>query len=137
MCHGGGHDAKAAATFPIHRVLLGDRSRDLPEARAGIKVGNDVWIGRGALVLPGVSIGDGAVIGAGSVVTKDVEPYPIVAGNPAKVIRKRTSDDYIAHMLTIRWWHWSDDKIREEAESLAGSIEHFVDSQLAKESQKA
>jgi acetyltransferase-like isoleucine patch superfamily enzyme len=131
LCHAGGHDLKAAAVFPIHRVLLQDRSRDLPSGKGGISVGHDVWIGRGAMVLPGVSIGHGAVIGAGSVVTKDVAPYAVVAGNPARLIRRRTSDDYIDHMLAIAWWDWSDETIRSEAESLAGPIEAFVDRQLA------
>jgi virginiamycin A acetyltransferase len=127
LCHAGGHDLKAASVFPIHRVLLDDRSRDLPHGKAGIAVGNDVWIGRDAMVLPGVRIGHGAVIGAGSVVTKDVPPYAIVAGNPARLIRKRTSDHHIAHMLAIGWWDWSDERIRSEAEILAGPIEDFVE----------
>ncbi|MBO5081771.1 MAG: CatB-related O-acetyltransferase [Lachnospiraceae bacterium] len=74
-------------------------------------IGNDVWIGNGVLIKPGVIIGDGAVLGMGSVVTKDVEPYTIVGGNPAKVIRKRFDDETIQKLLAIKWWEWEDDKI--------------------------
>lgn len=74
-------------------------------------IGNDVWIGNGVLIKPGVIIGDGAVLGMGSVVTKDVEPYTIVGGNPAKVIRKRFDEETIQKLLAIKWWEWEDDKI--------------------------
>jgi chloramphenicol O-acetyltransferase type B len=75
-------------------------------------IGNDVWIGTEAIVMPGVRIGDGAVIGARAVVTNDVEPYAIVGGNPAKVIRKRFGEPDIARLLELRWWDWSDDDLR-------------------------
>jgi chloramphenicol O-acetyltransferase type B len=75
-------------------------------------IGNDVWIGTEAIVMPGVRIGDGAVIGARAVVTNDVAPYAIVGGNPAKVIRKRFGDPDIARLLELRWWDWSDDDLR-------------------------
>ena len=74
-------------------------------------VGNDVWIGHGAIIMPGVTIGSGAIIAAGAVVTKDVPPYAIVGGNPAKVIRQRFSDDVVAELLDIAWWDWPLDKI--------------------------
>ena len=76
-------------------------------------IGNDVWIGWHAIITPGVSIGDGAIIAAGAVVTHDVPPYAIVGGIPAKVIRKRFSDDMIEKLLKIKWWDWSDEKIME------------------------
>lgn len=69
-------------------------------------IGNDVWIGNGAIVINGVSVGDGAIIGAGAVVTKDVPPYSVVVGVPAKVIKKRFSDNVIAKLLQIKWWDW-------------------------------
>lgn len=75
-------------------------------------VGNDVWIGSEAIVMPGVTIGDGAVIGTRALVTRDVEPYAIVGGNPARVIRKRFEDDLIAMLLEMRWWDWSDDQLQ-------------------------
>ncbi len=74
-------------------------------------VGNDVWLGYGVIVTPGVTIGDGAILAAGAVVTKDVAPYTIVGGNPAQVIRRRFSDEVIAELLRIRWWHWDIGKI--------------------------
>jgi phosphonate metabolism protein (transferase hexapeptide repeat family) len=73
---------------------------------------NDVFIGHAGIVMPGVRIGDGAIIGAGSVVTKDVEPYCIVAGVPAKIIRMRFEDDVIRCLMRIRWWEWSPKLIR-------------------------
>jgi len=76
-------------------------------------IGNDVWIGFEALIMPGVKIGDGAVIAARAVVTKDVEPYAIVGGNPAKLIKKRFSEDDIKTLLEIKWWEWPEEKIKE------------------------
>lgn len=76
-------------------------------------IGNDVWIGGGAIIIQGVTIGTGAVIGAGAVVTKDVEPYSIVAGNPAKLIRKRFNDSIIADLLISKWWELPDSQLQE------------------------
>ncbi|MCE3232441.1 MAG: transferase hexapeptide repeat protein [Rickettsiaceae bacterium] len=81
-------------------------------------IGNDVWIGTEAMIMPGVIIGDGAVIGARAVVTKDVAPYAVLAGNPAQVIKKRFSDDEIAILLEVKWWDWSEDKIRGNMQRL-------------------
>ncbi|MCH9757026.1 MAG: CatB-related O-acetyltransferase [Gammaproteobacteria bacterium] len=74
-------------------------------------IGDDVWIGHQALIMPGVTIGPGAIIGAGSVVTKDVAPYTIVAGNPAKMIRQRFDESTTSALLEIQWWHWPIDII--------------------------
>jgi len=79
-------------------------------------IGNDVWIGEKAIIKQGVSVGNGAVIGMGSVVTKDVEPYAIVGGCPAIVIRKRFEDQIIKKLLDIKWWEFSDDLLHEYAE---------------------
>ena len=87
-------------------------------------VGNDVWIGSEAIVLPGVKIGDGAVIGTRAVVTRDVEPYSIVGGNPAKEIRKRFSAHQIDLLLELRWWEWSVDRLHTAMPILtSGDIE--------------
>lgn len=75
-------------------------------------IGNDVWIGSEAIIMPGITIGEGAVIGTRALVTRDVEPYAIVGGNPAKVIRKRFDDADIARLLEARWWDWDDEKLR-------------------------
>ncbi|RVT75048.1 type B chloramphenicol O-acetyltransferase [Agrobacterium sp. CNPSo 2736] len=69
-------------------------------------IGNDVWIGSEAIIMPGITVGDGAVIGTRALVTKNVEPYAIVGGNPAKTIRKRFDDDSIAMLLEMKWWDW-------------------------------
>ncbi|WP_425639516.1 CatB-related O-acetyltransferase [Algoriphagus yeomjeoni] len=78
-----------------------------------IILGNDIWVGHGVIVLAGVSVGDGAILAAGSVVTKDVEPYTIVAGNPAKPIRKRFSEELIQELLNLKWWDKSDEELEK------------------------
>lgn len=86
------------------------------EERHSAQIGNDVWIGSNVLILPGVHIGDGAVIAAGAVVTKDVLPYSIVGGVPAKEIKKRFSDEQIEKLIKIQWWNQSENWIKDRAE---------------------
>lgn len=81
--------------------------------KGDIVIGNDVWIGYEAVVLSGVTIGDGAIIGTRAVVTKDVPPYTIVGGIPAKPIRRRFSDEVISKLLEIQWWNWPENRIKE------------------------
>lgn len=83
-----------------------------PANKKGVEIGNNVWIGDRVIILPGIKIGDGAVIGAGSVVTKDVSPFCIHAGNPAKFIKKRFEDDVIELLLKIKWWDWSLEQMK-------------------------
>ncbi len=83
-------------------------------------IGNDVWIGRNATIMPGVKIGSGAIIGAAAVVTKDVPDYCIAAGNPAKIIRKRFDDQAIKKLLEIQWWNWPDAKIFANIKYIVG-----------------
>lgn len=78
-------------------------------------IGSDVWIGNNVMIKAGVNVGHGAVLGMGSVVTKDIPPYEIWAGNPAKLIRKRFSDEIVEDLLKIEWWNWDDNKIRTKA----------------------
>ena len=90
-----------------------------------VTVGNDVWIGHNAIIMPGVIIGNGAVIGAGAVVTKDVEPYSVVAGVPAKKIKMRFSDDLIDKIERSKWWDWDYETIKERLADFR-DIETFV-----------
>ena len=77
-----------------------------------VTIGHDVWIGHGAIILPGRNVGTGAVIAAGAIVTKDVAPYTIVAGNPARVIRRRFSEDVAAQLTELAWWDWDHETLR-------------------------
>jgi acetyltransferase-like isoleucine patch superfamily enzyme len=121
------HSIMGATTYPVHLRLLKQNSPVENGGKpSGITIGNDVWIGRRALVLPGVTIGHGAVVGAQATVTKDVPPYAIVAGTPARIIRWRFSEETIAKLLVIRWWDWDEDQVKREADMLAGPIEDFV-----------
>ena len=94
--------------------------------KGDIVIGNDVWIGYEAVVMQGVTIGDGAIIGARAVVTKAVPPYTIVGGVPAKPIRKRFSDEMISQLLEIKWWDWPDEKIKENISAIqSGNIHNL------------
>lgn len=88
--------------------------------KGDIVIGNDVWIGYEAVIMAGVHIGDGAIIAARAVVTKDVPPYTIVGGTPAKEIRKRFDAEVIQQLLMLKWWNWSTDKIRQCLPYIAG-----------------
>lgn len=88
-------------------------------------IGNDVWVGEGTKIKAGVTIGDGVVIGMGSVVTKDLEPYGIYAGNPARLIRKRFDDTIIEQLLKVKWWSWNDQNIEYYAKSF-DNAEQFL-----------
>ncbi len=116
-----GHRNDWVTTFPFFYM---SEEPAFAEARDGYVpagdtvVGNDVWIGAEAIIMPGVRIGDGAMIGSRAVVTKDVEPYTIVGGNPARPIRRRFSDEQIAMLLEMRWWDWPLEAIRDAMEYL-------------------
>jgi acetyltransferase-like isoleucine patch superfamily enzyme len=98
-----------------------------PHTKGDVVIGNDVWIGWGATILSGVTIGDGAVIGASSLVTKDVAPYTIVGGNPAKLVRARFSDAHIRALLDLKWWDWDMERIHANMDLLlSGNIDALV-----------
>jgi probable biosynthetic protein (TIGR04098 family) len=101
---GGQHPSKAVTTFSLENVFGGEMPASRQESRGDIVVGSDVWIASNSLIISGVRIGDGAVVGLGSVVLQDVPPYAIVFGNPARVLAKRFSDDVIVELLELRWW---------------------------------
>ena len=117
MMNDANHQMNAVSTFPFYTLEGWDMeppvSSDMP-FKGDTIIGNDVWIGQNAVILPGVHIGDGAIIGANSVVGSDVPPYTIVIGNPAKELRKRFDDELIDLMLRLSWW----DKSIEEINSL-------------------
>lgn len=117
VMNGANHQMNAVSTYPFYIFGSWDQSvpskEDLP-FKGDTVVGNDVWIGQNSTILPGVHIGDGAIIGLNSVVTRDVPPYTIVAGNPAKAVRKRFDDELIDLLLKLKWW----DKSAEEINAL-------------------
>jgi len=107
--------------FPIFYEEWGLDGMDVASAwdnKGDIVVGNDVWIGYEAVLMPGVTIGDGAIIGTRAVVTKDVPPYTIVGGVPAREIRKRFDDETIAKLLSLKWWDWPAEKIAANLHSI-------------------
>lgn len=115
IMNGANHRMNTATTFPFY-IFEGWEQSAPPLSELPLKgdtvVGNDVWIGQSAVILPGVHIGDGAVIGAGSVVGSDVAPYTIVAGNPAKTVRRRFDDELTTLLLRLKWWDKSIEEIR-------------------------
>jgi virginiamycin A acetyltransferase len=124
IMNGANHLTEGISSYPF-AVFGGDwanamEGKTYPN-RGDIVVGNDVWLGYKSVVMSGVTIGDGAIIGAYSVVTKDVPPYAIVGGNPAKIIRKRFSDFDIERLLTLAWWDWDFDKISQHVKHLTGN----------------
>ena len=116
VMNGAKHQMNAVSTFPFYTLEAWEMD---PPARSDLPlkgdtiVGNDVWIGQNAVFLPGVHIGDGVIIGANSVVGSDVPPYTIVAGNPARMIRKRFDDELIRLLLAFRWWDRSIEEINQ------------------------
>jgi acetyltransferase-like isoleucine patch superfamily enzyme len=126
---GGNHRTDWVTTFPMRRKYgIEGAGRDgHPWSKGDIVIGNDVWMGVHAVVLSGVTIGNGAVVAAYAVVTHDVEPYEIVAGNPARSIGTRFGDEQIAALEEIRWWEWPDDKIVDAIPRLSSDdIDGFI-----------
>ena len=111
-----GHNYKKISTFPFTQIMgIGN---DGCTHRGGVKIGNDVWIGTGVILMPGIEIGDGAVIGAYSVVAKNIPPYAVVVGNPAKVIKYRFDEQKIKELLELKWWSKDDEWIKENIDWL-------------------
>ena len=113
---GGNHQVDWVSTYPFHAFFPGcEELPDQTTTKGDVVIGNDVWVGQGAMILSGVTIGDGACVAAGSVVTRDVPAYSIVAGTPAKVVRLRFDSSKIDALMELRWWDWPEAKIREAA----------------------
>ncbi len=126
---GGEHRVDWVTTYPFNVLWprVAGHIQGHPKTKGNVIIGNDVWIGMDAFILSGVKIGDGAVVGAKSVVAKDVPPYAIVGGNPAKIIRYRFDPETIDRLLSIAWWDWPDQKIRSNIDLLlSNDIEEFI-----------
>jgi virginiamycin A acetyltransferase len=120
---GANHADLGPSTFPfgIFGEPWAERTMDLvmgAPSRGDTVVGNDVWLGYQALVLPGVTVGHGAIVAAASVVSSDVPPYAIVAGNPARVVRRRFSDEDVERLLRAAWWDWPIELVTEHARTI-------------------
>ena len=123
IMNGANHLTDAVSAFPF--AIFGKDWEGAMEGKSypvkgDTRVGNDVWIGYKATIMPGVEIGDGAIIAAGSVVTKNIAPYTIAGGNPAVEIKKRFPEEQIKVLLEMRWWDWPVEKITENIQNLTG-----------------
>jgi acetyltransferase-like isoleucine patch superfamily enzyme len=127
---GGNHRTDWVTTFPFGVVstdVFPHPRCQTNVSKGNVIIGNDVWIGSNVTIMSGVTIGDGAVVAANSTVTKNVEPYTIVGGNPAKVIKKRFSENQITRLLKISWWNLPDEKIKILVPYLlSDDIENFI-----------
>lgn len=135
IMNGANHRINSITTYPFNIMGNGWEKSALSLSELKLKgdtiVGNDVWIGQNVTVLPAVHIGDGAIIGANSVVAKDIPPYSVAVGNPCEVKRKRFDEDLIEYLLQIKWWDWDAEKIFKNMEALCSGdlskIKNIVD----------
>ena len=121
IMNGANHLTDSMSTYPF--AVFGNGWEHAMEGKSypqkgNIHIGNDVWIGYNATIMAGVTIGDGAIIATNATLTKDVEPYSIVGGNPAKEIKKRFSEEVITKLLELQWWHWDIEKITKNIQNL-------------------
>jgi acetyltransferase-like isoleucine patch superfamily enzyme len=127
---GGEHRTDWVKTYPFSHVDKWPEAHGVeghPGTKGDVVIGHDVWLAERCMILSGVTIGTGSVVGAGAVVSRDVEPYQIVAGNPARPIRKRFSDDVIARLLAAAWWDWEETRLRTAMSLLLSrNIEEFL-----------
>lgn len=126
IMNGANHAMTGLSTYPFHIFGHGwEAGFDMATITAGLRgdtiVGNDVWIGEAATVMPGVTIGDGAIVAAKAVVAGDVPAYGVVAGNPARLVRRRFPDDIVARLLAVAWWNWDAEKIGRNLAAIRGA----------------
>ncbi|MCQ0990312.1 CatB-related O-acetyltransferase [Jiella marina] len=126
IMNGANHAMGGFSTYPFNIFQGGweegfDVNTWLGQSRGDTVVGNDVWLGMESLIMPGVRIGDGAIVAARSTVVTDVPPYAIVGGNPARVVRMRFDEATVARLLEIAWWHWPVDKITRNLDRIRGA----------------
>ncbi|MBK8500936.1 MAG: CatB-related O-acetyltransferase [Saprospiraceae bacterium] len=132
IMNGANHLTDAFSCFPF--AIFGEDWKDAMEdknypVKGDTIIGNDVWIGVSATIMPGIQIGDGCIIASHAVVVKDVAPYTVVGGNPAKEIKKRFSPEKIERLLALKWWDWDLEKITRQVKNLTGTnLEKLVDS---------
>lgn len=114
---GGNHRVDWISTFPFNKIEPFKNDAQMiighPATKGSVKIGNDVWIGEGVTILSGVTIGDGAVVGTKAVIAKDIGPYEVWVGNPARLIKKRFSEDEIEKLLEIKWWDLNQKELRD------------------------
>ena len=127
---GGEHHTEWATTYPFNVLSpeLCDCEERVAKTKGDIRIGNDVWIGNDVTILSGVTIGDGAVIGNGAVIASDVEPYSVMIGNPARMIKWRFGSPWImAELQEMRWWDWPDEKLVEALPLLSsGNVDGLI-----------
>ena len=122
IMNGANHAMDGVSTYPFQVMSKAWSSAPAKIKRKGYTIiGNDVWFGNSATIMQGVKVGDGAIIGTNSLVTKDVEPYSIVGGNPARLIRKRYDEETIEFLLKLKWWDWPLEKITKNLDLIIGS----------------
>lgn len=130
VMNGANHRMCSVTTYPFNIMGGGwekctPRLDDLP-LKGDTVVGNDVWFGQNVTVMPGVHIGDGAIIAANSVVASDIPPYCVAGGNPCRIIRKRFDDELINYLLELKWWDWPPEKIMRNLEKLCSGDLHEI-----------
>ena len=122
VMNGANHKLDALSTYPFH-IMGGDWAKAIPPGsnlslKGDTIIGNDVWIGQNVTILPGVQIGDGAIIAANSTVSKNVKPYHVVSGNPASIVKRRFEEDIVQFLLKLKWWDWPIEKITKNLDLL-------------------
>ena len=132
---GGNHNTSWVTTYPfghVHKEVFNNfNGAGHPKTNGDVVIGNDVWIGSNSTIMSGVTIGDGSVIANNSHVVKNVEPYSIVGGNPARFIKYRFTKEQIEKLLEIKWWNWEESKINEFTPLLCSkNIDEFINAAL-------